>query len=155
MSDIIPPQRVHLTDHAATTTLRDFLRGGYQHISQPTVITYHAAILGTFVPGVIASSYEWRPSALLGADAPRTDAAAQPDAPVALARRAVTSLFSAAPAQEPGPRTAYRRLRASTTPSYFLAPASDTVHAEPPILTPTSSDPDWLTGKPGRPKHRS
>jgi hypothetical protein len=141
----------------STISLRDFLRGGYQHISEPTLVTYHAAVLGTFVPGVISSAYDWRPNAMLGeeAGAPENDAP-----PPMLASRASVRAISGPPAStddEPATRRAYRRLReaANEPPLYLASAALPPIHAEPPALPTTTSDPAWLTGSIKRSSRRT
>lgn len=40
--------------------LREFIRGGYKHLDEPTVVydATHTAI-GTWIPGVIGHEFEW------------------------------------------------------------------------------------------------
>ncbi len=157
-----------------TTTLRDFLRGGYQDVKEPTLVLYHAAILGTFVPGVITSRYKWTPNALIEAEHLEAEPAPAPSmrstmAPPFLARAIPMSDEIAAPrgahepggAQEPGDahepstRVAYRTLRRSTpspipavNPIRYPSSPSAPISAPPtaPATTPVSADPAWLTG---------
>lgn len=42
-------------------TLREFLRKGYKNSIEPTQVTYHSRVLGTWIPGSIEEDYSWTP----------------------------------------------------------------------------------------------
>ena len=59
-------------------SMRDFLRGGYQDITEPTVLLSRSAVYGTFIPGKIDSAYQWTPGAAPANSAPLIPSRADP-----------------------------------------------------------------------------
>jgi hypothetical protein len=161
MSDKKRRSQAAIPADVPTMTLREFLRGGYQRITEPTLVLYHSAVLGTFVPGVINTEYDWLPNAMLAEGAGEADAepprpmlarlvAAPPSAELPQAARAPDAAAEARDGTtEPATRRAYRRLRRTVVnpaPLYIASTQADAIHAEPPALPTTMSDPAWLTG---------
>lgn len=104
-------------------SIRDFLRGGYQQVREPTILLYHSTVLGTFVPGTIDDDYAWSPSPLR-----------PPELPVAisaLADQAAAPIPDGAAPAPPSTRVAYRALRARRARR----------------VTPSDALPGWLTGE--------
>lgn len=108
-------------------SIRDFLRGGYQTIEEPTILLYHSAVLGTFVPGTIDHEYEWTPSPL------RTPRVRIQPAALLLADAVGPSAPVAAPTTRP--REAYRALRQARRP---IEPSTEL----PPWLRPAGERSD-------------
>ena len=52
---------------AKSMTSRRFSQGGYQEISEPTLITYYSTVIGTFIPGELIGPVTWEPSGKIGA----------------------------------------------------------------------------------------